>query len=81
MICVYLVLILSTCHTMVVLQGIIHVYNFLFNDNVYKMILHVFSSWVCNLLDIIKIKLSKLVIWPGLNIGISQNDQSRPIWQ
>ena len=61
---------------MVVLQGIIHVYNFLFNDNVYKMILHAFSSWVCNLLDIIKIKLSKLVIWPGLNIGISQNDKA-----
>ena len=58
MICVYLVLILSTCHTRVVLQGIIHVCNFFFNDNVYKMILHVFSSWVCDLLDIMKINLS-----------------------
>jgi len=61
---------------MVVLPGIIHVCNFLFNDNVYKMILHVFSSWVCDLLDIMKINLSKLVIWPGLNIGISQNDKA-----
>ena len=26
------------------------------------MILHVFSSWVCDLLDIMKINLSKLVI-------------------
>ena len=42
MICVYLVLILSTCHTRVVLQGIIHVCNFFFNHNVYTMILHVF---------------------------------------
>ena len=56
-----LVLILSMCHTRVVLQGIIHVCNFFFNDNVYKIILHVFSSWVCDLLDIMKIKLSKLV--------------------
>ena len=58
MICVYLVLILSTGHTRVVLQGIIHVCNFFFNHNVYKMILHVFSSWVCDLLDIMKINLS-----------------------
>ena len=58
--CVYLVLILSTCRTRVVLQGIIHACNFFFNDNVYKMILHVFSSWVCDLLDIMKINLSNL---------------------
>jgi len=55
-----LVLILSTCHTRVVLQGIIHVCNFFFNHNVYKMILLVFSSWVCDLLDIIKINLSTI---------------------
>ena len=61
MICVYLVLILSTCRTRVVLQGIIHVCSFFFNDNVYRIILHVFSSWVCDLLDIMKINLSKLV--------------------
>ena len=61
MIYVYLVLILSTCHTRVVLQDSIHVCNFFFNDNVYKMILHVCSSWVCDLLDIMKINLSKLV--------------------
>ena len=60
MICVYLVLILSTCHTTVVLQGIIHVCNFFFNHNVYTMIPHVFSSWVCDLLDIMKINLSNL---------------------
>ena len=60
MICVYLVLILSTCHTRVVLQGIIDVCNFFFNHNVYKMILHVFSSWVCDLLDIMKINLLNL---------------------
>jgi len=35
--------------------------NFFFKHNVYKMILHVFSSWVCDLLDIMKIILSKLV--------------------
>jgi len=58
---VYLVLILSMCHTRVVLQGIMHVCNFFFNHNVYKMILHVFSAWVCDLLDIMKINLSKLV--------------------
>ena len=57
----YLVLILSMCHTRVVLHGIMHVCNFFFNDNVYKMILHVFSSWVCDLLDILKINLSTLV--------------------
>jgi len=63
MICVYVVLILSTCYTRVVLQGIIHVCNFFFNHNVYTMILHVFSSWVCDLLDIMKINLSnKLVL-------------------
>jgi len=70
MICVYLVTILSTCRTRVVLQGIIHVCNFFFNHNVYKMIIHVFSSWVCDLLDIMKINLSKLVketrVWHGL---------------
>ena len=33
---------------------------FLFNDNVYKIILHVFSSWVCDLLDIMKINVSNL---------------------
>ena len=55
-----LVLILSTCHTTVVLQGIIHVCNFFFNHNVYTMIPHVFSSWVCDLLDIMKINLSNL---------------------
>ena len=55
-----LVLILSMCHTRVVLQGIIHVCNFFFNDNVYKIILHVFSSWVGDLLDIMKINLSNL---------------------
>jgi len=60
MMCVYLVLILSMCHTRVILQGIIHVCNFFFNDNVYKIILHVFSSWVCDLLDIMKINLSTL---------------------
>ena len=60
MICVYLVLILTACHTRVVLQGTIHVCNFFFNDNVYKMILHVCSSWVCDLLDIMKINLSNL---------------------
>jgi len=64
MICVYLVLILSTRHTRVVLQGIIHVCIFLFNHNVYKMILHVFSSWVCDLLDIMKINVSNY-IWPS----------------
>ena len=32
MICVYLVLILSTCHTRVVLQGIIHVCNFAYGE-------------------------------------------------
>ena len=42
MICVYLVLILLTCHTRAVLQCIIHVCNFFFNHNVYKMILQVF---------------------------------------
>ena len=56
----HLVLILSMCHTRVVLQGIKHVCNFFFNDNVYKIILHVFSSWVCDLLDIMKINLSNL---------------------
>ena len=61
MICVFLVLILSMCHTRVVLQGIIHVCNFFFNDHVYKIFLHVFSSWVCDLLDIMKINLSKRV--------------------
>jgi len=40
--------------------GIIHVCNFFFNHNVYKIILHVFSSWVCDLLDIMKINLSNL---------------------
>jgi len=60
MICVYLVLNLSKCHTRVVLQGIIHVCNFFFNHNVYNMILHVFSSWVCDILDIMKINLSNL---------------------
>ena len=45
------------CRTRVALQGIIHVCNFFFNDNVYKMILHVFSSWFCDLLDIMKINL------------------------
>ena len=43
-------------------QGIIHVRNFFFNHNVYKMILHVFSLWVCDLLDIMKINLSNLSI-------------------
>ena len=59
-ICVYLVLILSISHPRVVLQGIIHVCNIFFNDNVYNIILHVFSSWVCDLLGIMKINLSNL---------------------
>ena len=57
----YLVLILSTCHTRVVLQGIIHVCNFFFNHNIYKMILHVFSSWVLIPFGYNENKLVKLV--------------------
>jgi len=56
------------CRTRVVLQGIMHVCNFFFNDNVYKMILHVFSSWVCELLDIMKISLSNYSLYLGITV-------------
>jgi len=39
-----------------------------FNDNVYKMILHVFSSWVCELLDIMKISLSNYSLYLGITV-------------
>ena len=49
--------------------SITHVCNFFFNHNVYKMILHVFSLWVCDLLDKMKINLLKLVSTTKTNFG------------
>jgi len=49
--------------TRVVLQGIIHVCNFFFNDDVCKVILHTFFAYgSVTFLNIMKINLSNLYI-------------------